>query len=62
MSADICGIVKWVPECVAADVWLVSVFGVMMSLSVPTKLDRALSLAAEICLMLAPAPGRHPCR
>ena len=41
MSVDICGIVKWVPECVAADVWLLSVFGVTMSLSVPNLIVRS---------------------
>ena len=42
MSVDTCGIVKWVPECVAADVWLLSVFGVTDVFDI-AKLDRELS-------------------
>ena len=66
LSVDICGIVKWVPECVAGDVWLLSV---TMSLSVPNLIVRSalrqllreerLMDDAEIGLMLA---GHHPCR
>ena len=42
LSVDICGIVKWVPECVAADVWLLSVF-VVTDVSLSAKVDRELS-------------------
>ena len=39
---NICGIVKWVPECVAADVWLLSVF-VVTDVFLSAKVDRELS-------------------
>ena len=35
LSVDICGIVKWVPKCVAADVWVFVSLVSLMSLSVP---------------------------
>ena len=42
LSVDICGIVKWVPECVAADVWPLSIF-VVTDVSLSAKVDRELS-------------------
>ena len=42
LSVNICGIVKWVPECVAADVWLLSVF-VVTDVFLSAKVDRELS-------------------
>ena len=57
------------PRVCSADVWLLSDFGVMMSLSLPNLIVRSalrqylreerLMDDAEIGLMLA---GRHPCR
>ena len=53
LSVDMCGIVKWVPECVAADVWLLIVADVFVS----AGRDRELSCEA----VSSPGEARGGC-